>query len=175
MSSQYEFTSEQNTLIGGLGSKMRFVGMFAVVLGVVNLLIALLVVLAVYQDRVPATWKAKTKDYLEKAREKLPDDVKKQAEEYSLEKLPANHHLWGIAVNLGVVGLFYLLMGVWTRSAGASFLKIVTTQSNDITHLMNGLRSLHSMYSLLYTLLMVTLLFGLFSIILTLYQYFMAH
>src|SRR5262249_46601698 len=79
MVSQYEFTSEQNTLIGGLGSKMRFVGLFAVVLGVVNLIIALLAVVAIYQDRVPATWKAKTKEYLEKAREKLPDDVKKQA------------------------------------------------------------------------------------------------
>ena len=175
MVSQYEFTSEQNTLIGGLGSKMRFVGLFAVVLGVVNLIIALLAVVAIYQDRVPAAWKAKTKEYLEKAREKLPDDVKKQAEEYSLEKLPANNHLWGIAINIGVVGLFYLLMGVWTRSAGTSFQKIVTTQGSDITHLMNGLQSLHSMYSLLYTLLVVTLLLGLFSIVLTLYQYYAAH
>jgi hypothetical protein len=174
MVSQYEFTSEQNTLIGGLGSKMRFVGLFAVVLGVVNLIIALLAVVAIYQDRVPAGWKAKTKEYMEKVREKLPDDVKKQADDYSLEKLPANNHLWGIAINLGVVGLFYLLMGVWTRSAGTSFLNIVTTQGSDITHLMNGLRSLHSMYSLLYTLLVVTLLLGLFSIVLTLYQYFAA-
>jgi hypothetical protein len=174
MVSQYEFTSEQNTLIGGLASKMRFVGLFAVVLGVVNLVIALLAVVAVYQDRLPAEWKTKTKEYLEKAREKLPDDVKKQAEDYSLEKLPANNHLWGIAINLGVVGLFYLLMGVWTRSAGASFLNIVTTQGSDITHLMNGLRSLYSMYSFIYTLLVVTLLLGLFSIVLTLYSYFVA-
>jgi hypothetical protein len=170
MVSQYEFTSEQNTLIGGLGGKLRFVGLFAIVLGVINLLIALLTVVAIYRDRVPAEWKAKTKEYMEK----LPDDVKKQAEEYSLEKLPANHYLWGIAINLGVVGLFYLLMGVWTRSAGDSFLNIVTTRGSDITHLMNGLRSLHSMYSLLYTLLVVTLLFGLISIGLTLFQYFAA-
>jgi hypothetical protein len=170
MVSQYEFTSEQNTLIGGLGSKMRFVGLFAIVLGVINLLIALLTVVAIYRDRVPAEWQAKTKEYMEK----LPDDVKKQAEAYSLDKLPANHYLWGIALNLGVVGLFYLLMGVWTRSAGDSFLKIVTTQGSDISHLMNGLGSLYSMYSLLYTLLVVTLLFGLISIVLTLVQYFAA-
>jgi hypothetical protein len=172
MVAQYEFTSEQNTLIGGLANKMRFVGLFAVVLGVVNLLIAILAVVAIYQDRLPAEWKSKTKEYVEKAREKLPDDVKKQAEDYSLDKLPANNHLWGIALNLGVTGLFFLLMGAWTRSAGASFQKIVTTQGSDITHLMNGLGSLHSMYSLLYTLLVVTLLFGLFSILLTLYQNF---
>jgi hypothetical protein len=170
MVSQYEFTSAQNTLIGGLGGKMRFLGLFAIVLGVLNLLMALLTVVAIYRDRVPADWQAKTKEYMER----LPDDVKKQAEAYSLDKLPANHYLWGIALNLGVVGLFYLLMGVWTRSAGDSFLKIVTTQGSDITHLMNGLGSLYSMYSLLYTLLMVTLLFGLFSIGLTLFQYFAA-
>jgi hypothetical protein len=39
---------------------------------------------------------------------------------------------------------------------------------------MNGLSSLYSMYSLLYTLLVVTLLFGLISIGLTLVQYFAA-
>src|SRR5262249_3484395 len=108
MVSQYEFTSEQNTLIGGLGGKMRFLGLFAIVLGVLNLLMALLTVVAIYRDRVPADWQAKTKEYMER----LPDDVKKQAEAYSLDKLPANHYLWGIALNLAVVGLFYLLMGV---------------------------------------------------------------
>jgi hypothetical protein len=163
MVSQYEFTSEQNTLIGGLGSKMRFVGLFAVALGAINLLLALLTVVAVYRDRVPAEWQVKTKEYLEK----LPDDVKKQAEVYSLDKLPANNHLWGIAINLGVVGLFNLLMGVWMQSAGNSFLNIVTTQGSDISHLMNGLTSLHSMFSLLYTLLLVAVFFGLLSILLT--------
>jgi hypothetical protein len=174
MSSQYEFSSQENVVIGSLASKMRFVGLFAVVVGVINLLMALLVVVAVYRDRLPADWKAKTSDYLQKARDKLPADVKKQAEDYSLEKLPPNNHLWGIALNLGFVGLFYLLMGVWTRSAGASFQKIVATQGSDITNLMNGLGSLHSMYSLLYTLLVVVLVFGLIGIGLTLYQYFVA-
>jgi len=170
MLSQYEFTSEQNTLIGGLGGKMRFLGLFAIVLGVINLLIALLTVVAIYRDRVPAEWKAKTKEYMEK----LPDDVKKQAEEYSLEKLPANHYLCGIAINLVVVGLFYLLMGVWTRSAGGAFQRIVATRGSDIRNLMDGMRSLHQMYSLLYTLLVVILLAGVVSLGLTLYRYYAA-
>src|SRR5262245_57726927 len=96
--SAYEFSGDQNQLIGSLAGKMRFVGLLAVILGVVNLLMALLVVAAVYRDRIPAEWKAKTKDYLEKAREKLPEDVRKQSEEYSLEKLPPNDHLWGMAI-----------------------------------------------------------------------------
>jgi hypothetical protein len=173
MPGQYEFSGEQNVVIGSLGSKMRFVGLFAAVLGVINLIIALLVVVAIFRDRIPADWKAKSKEYMEKAKEKLPDDLKKQADEYSLDKVPAgNHSLWGIAINVGIVGLFYLLMGVWTRSAGESFEKIATTQGSDITNLMNGLNSLHKMYSLLYTLLVVTLVFGLIAIGLTLFQYF---
>jgi hypothetical protein len=174
MSTQYEFSHEQNTLIDSLGSKMRFVGLFALVLGVINVVMCLLIIVAIYRDRVPPVWKAKTKEYLDKAREKLPDDVKKQAEEYSLEKLPANNHLWGIAINAGIIGLFYLLMGGWTRSAGLSFQKVARTQGSDITHLMNGLGSLYSMYTLLYTLLVLTLVFGLIAIGFTLYQYFMA-
>jgi hypothetical protein len=171
--SGYEFTADQNKLIGSLAGKMRFVGLFAVILGVINLLLALLVVAAVYRDRIPPDWKTKTNDYLEKAREKLPEDVRKQAEQYSLDKLPPNNHLWGIAIGSAVTGLFYLLLGVWTRSAGASFQKIVDTQGSDIKHLMDGMGSLHQMYSLLYTLLVIVLLAGIISLCLTLYQYFM--
>jgi hypothetical protein len=152
---------------------MRFVGLFAVILGVINLLLALLVVAAVYRDRIPPDWKTKTNEYLEKAREKLPEDVRKQSEQYSLDKLPPNNHLWGIALGSAVTGLFYLLLGVWTRSAGASFQMIVDTQGSDIQHLMDGLGSLHQMYTLLYTLLVIVLVAGIISLGLTLYQYFM--
>lgn len=172
---QYEFTQEQNTLIGSLAGKMRFVGLFAVILGVLNILVALLVVVAIYRDRLPSNVREKTKEYFEKAKEKLPDDLKKQADDLAFDKLPPNNHLWGIALNTAVIGFFYLLMGVWTRTAGASFRKIVDTQGSDITHLMNGLGSLHSMYSLIYTLLVVTLLFGLVALGLTIYHYFLAH
>jgi hypothetical protein len=161
-SPQYEFTQEQNALIGSLASKMRFVGLFFVVVGVLNVLLALLVVLAVYRDRVPKTWV-----------EQLPAESKAKFEEQK-DKLPPNNHLWGIALNVGVVGLFYLVMGVWTRAAGGSFRKIVDTQGSDISHLMNALSSLHSMYALVYTLLVVTLLLGLLGLVLTLYNQFMS-
>src|SRR5215831_11000353 len=111
-SSGYEFSGEQNRLIGSLAGKMSFVGLLAVILGVLNILMAVLVVVAVYRDRIPADWKAKTKEYVEKAREKLPEDVRKEAEQYSLDKLPANDHLWGIAIGAGATGLFYLLLGI---------------------------------------------------------------
>lgn len=93
-------------------------------------------------------------------------------DEYAPEKLPANNHLWGIAIYAGVTGLFFLLLGAWTRSAGRSFRKIVDTQGNDITNLMNAVSSLQSMYALLHLLLVGALLAGLVAVGLTLYQYF---
>jgi len=170
--SEYEFSEEQNKLIGSLAGKMRFVGLFTLIVGLLYLLMAILVVLAVYRDRVPADWKAKTTEYLEKARATLPDDARKQAEQYSLDKLPANDHLWGIALGTGVTGLFYLLMGVWTRSAGGSFQKIVDTRGSDIGQLMNGMGALHKMYTLLYMLLLIVLLSGIVSLGFTLYTHF---
>jgi hypothetical protein len=159
-SPQYEFSQEQNTLIGSLASKMRFVGLFFEIVGVLNIVIGLLVVVAIFRDRVPQNWI-----------DQLPSDAKAKVEEQK-DKLPTNSHLWGIAINAGVVGLFYLVMGVWTRTAGDSFQKIVQTQGSDISHLMSALSSLHSMYALVYTLLMVTLLLGLAALLLTLFKQF---
>jgi len=157
---QYEFSHEQNALIGSLATKMRFVGLFLAVVGVLNLLVALLVVVAVYRDRVPQRWL-----------DQLPADARAKVEEQK-DRLPDNSHLWGVALNTAVVGLFYLVMGVWTRSAGDSFRKIVDTQGSDVSHLMGALSSLHSMYALVYTLLVLTIVLGLLALALTLYRQF---
>jgi hypothetical protein len=47
---------------------------------------------------------------------------------------------------------------VWTRSAGGSFRKISGTQGSDVRHLMDAVSSLHKMYSLLYTIILLGLL-----------------
>jgi hypothetical protein len=167
---QYEFTEQQNQLLGALASKMSFVGLFAVIVGVVNILLALLVVGSIFRSHVPTEWKTKTTEYMQK----LPDDVRKQAEKYSLDQLPPNHYLWGIAINGAIVGLFYLLLGTWTRSAAGSFQQIVATKGNDITHLMNALSSLHSMYGLIWMLLVITLLAALIGLVMTIVLAFMA-
>jgi hypothetical protein len=155
---QYEFSQEQNTLIGSLAAKMRFVGLFFIVVGVLNVIVASLVVVAVFRERIPQNWV-----------DQLPAETKAKVEEQK-NKLPANNHLWGIALNVGVVGLFYLVMGVWTRTAAGSFQQIVDTQGRDISHLMNALSALHSMYALVYTLLVVTILLGLAALVLILVQ-----
>ena len=70
--------------------------------------------------------------------------------------------------------MFYLLLGNWTRSAAGSFKKIVDTRGSDIKHLMEGMGSLHRMYSLLYVLLVLVLLAGVVSLGLTFYKYYVA-
>src|SRR5262249_50822274 len=112
-SPQYEFSQEQNALIGSLASKMRFVGLFFVAVGVLNLVIAALVLVAIFRDRVPQSWV-----------DQLPAEAKKQVEEQK-GKLPGNGSLWGVALNAAVVGLFYVLIGTWTRSAGGECQKVV--------------------------------------------------
>ncbi len=144
---QYEFSQDENVLVGSLASKMSLVGLFFVVVGVINVIVALVLVLAIFRTNVPKSWYDKL--------DKLSPEAKKQVEEQA-NNLPSNNHLWGITLNAAAVGVFYLLMGTWTRSAAGSFKQIVETQGQDISHLMKALGSLHSMYALLYTLLMIT-------------------
>jgi hypothetical protein len=167
---RYEFTDEQNQLIGSLAGKMKFVGFFAILAGVLNLIMAILLVAAIYQDRIPAEWKTKTSDYLRQVREKLPENVRQQAEEYSLDRLPPNNQLWGITTNTLAVGVFLLLLGAWTRSAGDSFQKIVKTRGSDMSHLMDGIASLNGMYAIFYWILVIVLLVGAVSLGYALYK-----
>jgi hypothetical protein len=175
-SAQYEFTEDQNKQIGSLAGSMRFVGLFSVIYGVVALLITLLAILFIFRDRLPAGFRAKAAEYYQKAKAKLPEDLQKQAEEYSVDKIPTqNNFLVGVAIFCGVTGLFFLLQGIWARSSAASFQKIVDTRGNDITNLMNAIGALGTMYGLLYLLLAAALLGGLVAIGLTVYMYFVAH
>ena len=117
-SAQYEFSPEQNTLVGSLASKMRVVGAFSVAFGVVGLLITVLVIVAIYRDRLPAGWADKIKEYQQAAREKLPEDAKTQVDQYTPDKLPANNHLWGIALYAGYLHARGLKQWRGKRAAG---------------------------------------------------------
>ena len=144
--------------------------------GLFALLITVLTVLFIFRDRLPAGFREKAADYYQKAKAKLPDDLKKQADEYAVDKIPThNNFLVGVAIFCGVTGLFFLLQGIWARTAAGSFRKIVDTRGNDITNLMNAVGSLKTMYGLLYLLLAAALLGGLVAIGLTVYLHFVAH
>jgi hypothetical protein len=150
---RYEFTEAQNREIGSLARKMRLVGLVAAILGAVNLFLGLLLLVYAYRDQLPA-----------EAMQRLPEDTLKQ--------LPPPGQLWAVAMQALASGLIFLLIGLWTRSAGAEFRQIVDTAGHDIGHLMRALGSLHKMYSLLYTLIIVGILAFLVAIGVFLYARF---
>ena len=170
---QYEFSQQQNRQLRSLAGKMSFVGFFSAAFGAIALLICLLTVAFIFQDRLPAGFREKAGEYMQKAQASLPEDLKNQASQYSLDRIPTGHNfLSGMAIFTGVTGLIFLLQGIWTRSSAASFQKIVDTRGNDIDHLMNAVGSLESMYRQIYLLLLAGLLGGLIAIGLTVYHYF---
>ncbi|MBX9583262.1 MAG: hypothetical protein K2X87_23415 [Gemmataceae bacterium] len=150
MSQGYEFTGEQNDLIGRLSRKMSLVGTVSVVFGVLYLISAVLLLVFIFQDKVPAD-----------VFQKIPEDVR--------SRVPGNTYLWGVVVQAGLAALIFLLIGSWTRSAAAGFGEIVTTSGRDISHLMAALSSLYKMYSLMYTLIVVTVVALLVGLALQLY------
>jgi hypothetical protein len=150
---RYEFTEAQNREIGRLARKMRLVGLVAVILGVVNLFLGLLLLVYAFRDQLPA-----------EALRRIPEDT--------LRQLPPPSQLWAIALQAVASGLIFLLIGLWTRSAGGEFRQIVDTAGHDIGHLMRALGSLHKMYSLLYTLIIFGILAFLVSIGVFLYTRF---
>src|SRR5262245_6697961 len=151
----YEFTKDQNDLIGSLAGKMKFVGLITLVFGILYLLSAVLVLAAIFQDKLPA-----------EVVQRVPEDVR--------HSLPKTQFLWGIFVQSLVGGLIFSMIGVWTRAAADSFRQIVDTTGRDITHLMNALESLHKMYSLIYTLIVICILLMVIGLGLQLYLRYMA-
>jgi hypothetical protein len=146
--SQFEFGPDHNILFGSLAYKMRWVGLFFAVVGAANLILAILLVATVLTHPVPA-------DRLQQ----FPTEVQEQ-----LRQLPPKNQLWAMAIGMGLSGVIYLMIGVWTRQAAAAFRRIVDTRGRDVQELMQGLSALHKMYSLLYTLLVVALILFLVSL-----------
>src|SRR5262249_55431430 len=53
---EYEFSPDQNALLGALSARMRVVGLFLAVVGVLNILAALIIVLAIYRAKLPQSY-----------------------------------------------------------------------------------------------------------------------
>ena len=118
---KYEFTQEQNSQLRNLAGKMSFVGFFSAAFGVIALLTCLLTVAFIFQDRLPAGFRQKAGEYMQKAQASLPDDLKQQASQYSLDRIPTGHNfLSGVAIFTGVTGLIFLLQGIWNRSSAGT-------------------------------------------------------
>jgi hypothetical protein len=58
------------------------------------------------------------------------------------------HYIFQAAL-IGLAMLFYLALGTWTKRSARAFQQIVSTQGQDINHLMDALDNLRKMYGLL--------------------------
>jgi hypothetical protein len=58
-----------------------------------------------------------------------------------------------------------LLIGIWTLNAGKSFRLVVDTKGHDIPHLMNALNSLRKLYTLMFWILIIGLVFIVIAIV----------
>jgi hypothetical protein len=70
------------------------------------------------------------------------------------------------------IGLFYmilltpeLLIGIWTLNSGKSFRLIVDTKGQDIPHLMGALNALRKLYTLMFWILIIGLVFMVLAIV----------
>ncbi len=69
------------------------------------------------------------------------------------------------AVNALIQGVFFLLIGTWTKNAGSAFKRIVTTAGADIENLMGALGELRKLYTLQYWLVILLLVFVILGIV----------
>jgi hypothetical protein len=131
----YEFTAEQNELVGSVARKMQLVGLIFLVFGAVSLICAFL-----FQLLFPQL------DH-----DLMPPDVRDQLTQIG------SRDRWIFTGYVTVVGILALCVGAWTRAAGGSFLQIVKTSGKDISHLMEGFKTLNKMYSLIGTALVAAI------------------
>lgn len=134
----YEFTAEQNELIGGLGRKMKLVGLILLIFGALNLINAFLAqLLFVHLDN-----------------ELVPADVREQFFQVG------QRERWLFTGYVAVIGIVFLCVGAWTRAAGDSFSRIAATAGQDVNHLLEGFKTLHKMYSLIAVALVAAIFAG---------------
>ncbi len=118
---QIEFDADQNAVFRTLGRKMRFVGMFAIVLGVLALLGGVFGMMQLRDSR----------DF-----------------------------------SLACFGIMQLLIGAWTRAAGAEFQRVAETHGADISHLMNALVDLRKLYTFQYWLAILMIVLVVITVVL---------
>ncbi len=114
----YEFSYTDNSIIRNLGSKMSFVGLFMLGIGLF------------FCSSVIIRWMQ-------------------------------SHHL---EVGLFFMTLLFIVVGIWTHRAGREFRIVADTQGKDISHLMRALENLLKLYTLLYLLFFIALVFAIIQL-----------
>jgi hypothetical protein len=71
------------------------------------------------------------------------------------------HHL---EVHLLFLTLLFIVSGIWTHRAGRAFGSVARTHGKDVSHLMGALENLLKLYTLLYLLFFIALVFAIIQL-----------
>ena len=118
VTSQYVFSYSENLIIRNLGSKMSFVGLFMLGIGLFFFISVII-------------------------------------------RWVQSHHL---EVALLFLTLLFIVVGIWTHRAGREFRIVADTHGKDISHLMGALENLLKLYTLLYLLFFIALVFAIIQL-----------
>lgn len=157
---EYEFSDEQNSLIGDLARKMSLVGFVIMLFGGLQLVNG---VMAFVSARNP-------EKIVTAAREAGVAEAQLQQLEKSLTAGGWFSPFTASAIAFGLTGLLMVLVGMWTQQAAAGFGGIVLTKGQDISRLMDALGALHKKYSVVYNLLWIAAITSLISLAFSLYH-----
>jgi hypothetical protein len=157
---EYEFSDQQNQLIGNLSRKMALVGFVAMLFGVFQMVNGVMSLFASPQPE----------KVLAAAKEAGMSETQQKKLEQALES-----HGWlspwrVTAIIYAIMGLFLLMVGMWTQQSAAGFAGIVVTKGQDIHRLMDALGALYKKYSLIYSILLAAAIVTLISFGFTLYR-----
>ncbi len=152
---EYEFNIHQTDVISGLSYRMAGVGFVFMLIGILQIACGIAYYLSPKNpEQIAATAK--------KVAEKLGAPVEKVQ-----EVLQENYQPTAIlvtALTIAAVGLFHLLIGLWTRQAATGFAGIVHTRGQDVSRLMEALRALRKTYGLVYNLMLLAALLLVISV-----------
>lgn len=141
---QYEFSTNQNQLIGFLARRMNVVGIFLVLigLGVATLSVISLMPLLGNVPELPS---------------QVPPEVLDTFRRYEQYARGNREPLYYGALAGALQALILIISGVYVRRSANSFRRIVDSQGRDISHLMDALVSLRGLFGILYSLLLLAL------------------
>ena len=72
-----------------------------------------------------------------------------------------SHHL---EVGMLFLTLLLIVVGIWTHCAGREFRNVADTHGKDVSHLMRALDNLLKLYTLLYLLFFIALVFAIIQL-----------
>lgn len=159
-SSEYEFSDEQNRLVGSLARKMSLVGFVMMFFGGLQLFNGIMTLVATRNPEKIIT----------AAKDAGLTEIQLQQLQTSLTSDGWLSPITISAIAFGITGLFVVLVGLWTQQAAAGFAGIVLTKGQDMGRLMDALGALHKKYSLMYNLLWIAAIAGLISFGFSLYH-----